>query len=133
MNSHQEEVTKLKRVDPILNPKMTMQARKMWVGQSKDTKDPIPPHVVQDPVYNPSVGDCSIFKEAGTQLVLVSGTYDTMHPYVRDFAESAGRGGAATVYIEGQAQIHDFPLARKFVPESDQAFQAIVDAILEYK
>jgi acetyl esterase/lipase len=132
MSSHKEEVTKLKRVDPVLDPATTMQARRMWVGQAKHATDPIPAHIVQDPCYNPSVGDCSIFKQAGTQLVLVSGTYDTMHPYVSDFVESAGRGGAATVFIEGKAQFHDFPLARTMIPEGNEASQAIADAILAY-
>jgi len=131
MDTHKEEVTKLKPVDPILDPASTMQWRRMWVGLS-DSTDPIPTHIAQDPCYNPSIGDCSIFKQAGTQLVLASGTYDTMHPYVRDFAESAERGGAATVFIVGQAQVHDFPLARKYIPESNEASQAIVHAILSF-
>lgn len=70
---------------------------------------------------------------AGTQLILASGTYDIVHPYAVEYANLAGKAGVNTVYIEGQRQIHVFPLTRKAVKEADVAARAIVDAVLNYK
>lgn len=115
----------------MLNPKTTLQGRRMWAGLPPDGSA-FPQSILQDPRINPIVGNPSIFKEAGTQLVITSGTYDTLHPYAYDFVEKVEKMGVPAVYIEGRGQLHVFPLARAFTREGDEAAQAIVQAVLAY-
>lgn len=73
-----------------------------------------------------------MFQEAGTKLVIVSGTYDTMHPAVQEFVDNAEKKGVQMVYIEGEAQVHVFPMLRAYTKEAEVAAAAIVDAVLAF-
>lgn len=132
MQRNASEVAALAPFDPMLTPSGSRQVRRQWAGLSAHTDDPIPEYIVQDPVINPSVGDLGVFKGAGTQLVIVSGTWDTMHPAVLEFVGQAEKKGVRTVYIEGESQVHVFPMMRRFVKEAEIAAQAIVQAVRAY-
>lgn len=127
-----EEIAKIQPNDSMLTPKSTLEGRLMWAGLPSDGSVPFPASVLADPAMNPIVGDATIFKESGTQLIITSGTYDTLHPYVYDFVEKVERAGVQSVYIEGRGQLHVFPLARALVKEAEEAAQAVVESVLSF-
>lgn len=126
------ELAALVPLDPMNTPEFARSGRRLWAGVSENGPEAIPEHIASDPKFNPGVGDPGVFREAGTQLVVSSGTWDIMHPPVREFVEKAERAGVSMVYIEGQSQLHVFPMMRRFVKEGEIGAQAIVQAVLAY-
>lgn len=131
-NKPAEEIAKIQPNDSMLTPESTLEGRRMWAGLPPDGSVPFPASVLEDAAMNPIVGDPAIFRESGTQLVIASGTYDTLHPYVYDFVEKVEQADVRSVYIEGRGQLHVFPLARALVKEGEEAAQAIVESVLSF-
>ncbi|KAF8317623.1 alpha/beta-hydrolase [Clavulina sp. PMI_390] len=126
------EIDKIRPLDSMLTPEGAAKGRRMWVGLPPDSTAPVPESVLSDASINPIVGDPVVFKDAGTQVIVTSGTWDTLHPYVYDFVEKLDKAGGPAVYIEGPEQLHVFPLTRALTREGAEAADAIVEAVLAY-
>ena len=121
--------------DPFMKIENLRLSRRLWLGlpPSPSPDVPLPSSYLSNPRYNPSKGNLTIFAEARTQLVLASGTYDILHPYVGQYTRQAESAGVRTVYVEAEGQFHCFPLFRGLVWEADEAGRIIVEAVKAYQ
>lgn len=131
-----DEISAFQKLDPMLTVAETKRGRRMWAGLDPDSTDPIPSTVLSDPRVNPIAGDPAIFAEAGTKVIVTSGTYDVLHPYVYDFVQKLeGCEGVKAVYVEGPGQVHVFPMVSLMMPgyrEGVEACRAIVESVLAF-
>lgn len=92
---------------------------------------PIPEEKANNPYINPSAGDVGILREAGTQVIFVSGEWDVLHADAGPFVERLEKEGVDVTYIVGEHQLHCFPIALDASPECREAADMIVTVIKE--
>lgn len=92
---------------------------------------PIPEEKIKNAHINPSVGDLSILRDAGTRLVFVSGQWDVLHADAEAFIKKCEKQSVEVTYIVGEHQFHCFPVAYDASPECRVAAETIVKVIKE--
>ena len=85
--------------DPMLNENSI---RRECVGWLQGSSSPVTTTVesLRHPRVSPLYGDLSIFREAGTRLVITTGRHDVLHPDIELFVKKAEAARVQTTYIE---------------------------------
>ncbi|KAF8308877.1 alpha/beta-hydrolase [Clavulina sp. PMI_390] len=91
---------------------------------------PIPDEVALNPAYSPKNGDPSIFREAGTKLIVVNGEWDVLYPNAEAYVEKLAAADVDVTYIVGQQQCHIWPTMLGLTPEARMAADTIIKAIV---
>jgi monoterpene epsilon-lactone hydrolase len=84
---------------------------------------------LRHPGISPLYGDLSIFRLAGTKLVITTGWYDILHPDIELFVKKAGAADVQTTYIEAQHLWHYLILFTGVIPEADQGQDMVVTVV----
>lgn len=131
--------------DIDLTPEFAALAPRVWFGlpplspteggKGELIPTPIPREFLDDPTYNPGVGDLApLLARTGTRLIVTSGTWDILHADIDTWVRTKldGQGGAEVTYIIGEKMYHIFPVSVDVCPESRTGAEMIVASIIAY-
>ena len=116
--------------DAILSPSFCRSFCRIRLGLKGD--EPIPLTMARDPHLSPTHGDLRVLVSANTKVVLITGTWDCLHPDIEVFLKKAEEADVDLHYIEGKEMIHDWPIVLpSLVPEAEEGRGKIVAAVLK--
>lgn len=124
--------------DNMLTPTYCVGATRLWAGLANPSGEPdvvaaspMPQSILSNPHLNPMAADLGRLAESKTKLIIISGTWDVLHPDIVRFVDKCEEAGigAQTTYVEGEHMFHVFPLGFKFVPEAQQTAEIIISLV----
>ncbi|KAF8319626.1 alpha/beta-hydrolase [Clavulina sp. PMI_390] len=92
---------------------------------------PLPTEFTSNPCFSAGAGDPSIFREAGTKVIIANGEWDVLFPEADSYIERLAAAEVDATYIVGEKQFHIFPVAVGATPECTVAADIVVEAILK--
>lgn len=124
--------------DPMLTVDYCIRAGRLWAGLSNPSAEPsvvaslpMPESILSDPHMNPIAADLSKLASCDTKLIILSGTWDVLHPDILRFVDKCEREGigAQTTFIQGDDMVHVFPVVYDLIPEAREATESIVSLV----
>lgn len=104
---------------------------KSFFSSSDPSSISIPADILANPTMNPVAADLrKTLVSNGVKLVIVSGTWDLLHPDIVEFVQKAEDAGVQLTYIEGEHQFHCFVIAVGVTPEVKEGAEMTVRQIV---
>jgi len=120
LSNKNPEIKNVERLDPLFSLSTIEEVARGWCATW--TRD--------DPRVSPINGDLTLIRQAGTELHVVSGTWDVLHPDIMQLKDLCEKFGIKGEWLVWEKQMHCFPLTAAYgLKEGKDGRQWIVDRL----